>query len=170
MEEVAGFATSVHVGCFTNDFIFMNYRDAQQIPKNSGTGTPAAILSNRLSWFYDLRETSMTVDTACSSGLVAPDLACNGPRSGKARYGGHFPQARKSMSDTNMDKAMVAGANLIQSAELNISLSKMNFISTDGRCHSFDHRGSGCSWGEGFGVLVLKPLSRAVRDGTRPEP
>ena len=62
----------------------MNWRDSQQIPKYSATGTAASILSNRLSWFYDLRGASMTVDTACSSGMVALDLACNGLWSGKS--------------------------------------------------------------------------------------
>ena len=82
MERIAGTNTSVHVGCFTADYITTNWRDSQQIPKYSATGTAASILANRLSWFYDLRGPSMTVDTACSSGMVAMDLACNGIWSG----------------------------------------------------------------------------------------
>lgn len=84
MEKIAGSNTSVHVGCFTADFIIKNWRDSQQIPKYSATGTAASILANRISWFYDLQGPSMTVDTACSSGMVALDLACNGIWSGKS--------------------------------------------------------------------------------------
>ena len=40
----------------------------------------------------------------------------------------------------------------------------MNMLSADGKCYSFDHRGTGYGRGEGFGVLVLKRLADAVRD------
>lgn len=41
----------------------------------------------------------------------------------------------------------------------------MSFLSPDSRCFSFDHRANGYSRGEGFGVLVLKRLSQAIKDG-----
>ena len=83
MKKIAGSKTSVHVGCFTADFITINWRDPQRIPKYSATGTAASILANRISWFYDLQGPSMTVDTACSSGMVALSLACAGIWSGE---------------------------------------------------------------------------------------
>jgi acyl transferase domain-containing protein len=76
MENIKGSRTSVHVGSFTTDFQSMNWRDIEQIPRYSATGTAASILSNRISWFYDLKGSSVTVDTACSSGMVALDLSC----------------------------------------------------------------------------------------------
>ncbi|TVY91260.1 Highly reducing polyketide synthase [Lachnellula willkommii] len=147
MEAVRGSDASVHVGSFTSDFKTMVWRDAQQIPKYSATGTAGSILSNRISWFFDLGGPSMTVDTACSSGLVALDLSCNGLWSGQSRMG------------------VVAGSNLILSPELNIALSSMSFLSKDGQCFSFDQRGNGYGRGEGFGVLILKRLSDAIQDG-----
>ena len=84
MEKIAGSNTSVHVGCFTSDFITRNWRDSEQIPKYSAIGTAGSILANRISWFYDLQGPSMTVDTACSSSMVALDLACSGLWSGKS--------------------------------------------------------------------------------------
>jgi acyl transferase domain-containing protein len=41
----------------------------------------------------------------------------------------------------------------------------MSFLSPDGRCYSFDHRGNGYARGEGVAALLLKPLSRAMKDG-----
>ena len=66
----------MHVGSFTNDFITFAQRDLQRMPKYNATGCSQTLLSNRLSWFFNLRGTSLTLDTACSSGLVALDLAC----------------------------------------------------------------------------------------------
>ena len=44
-------------------------------------------------------------------------------------------------------------------------MTDLSFLSPDGISHSFDHRANGYSRGEGFGVLVLKPLSKALQDG-----
>lgn len=60
---------------------------------------------------------------------------------------------------------MAAGCNLIFSVEAITTLSNMNFLSTDSRCYSFDHRGNGYARGEGFGVVVIKTLSSALENG-----
>ena len=44
-------------------------------------------------------------------------------------------------------------------------LSKMSFLSPDSRCYSFDHRANGYARGEGIGVIVIKQLVDALRDG-----
>jgi acyl transferase domain-containing protein len=44
------------------------------------------------------------------------------------------------------------------------TLTNLNMLSPDGQCYSFDHRANGYSRGEGFGVLVLKRVSDAIRD------
>ena len=48
------------------------------------TGTGTAMLSNRISWFFDLHGPSLTLDTACSSSLYALHLAVQGLRSGES--------------------------------------------------------------------------------------
>ena len=83
-DDIRGSKTSVHVGCFTNDFQLHNYRDIDQIPKYSATGTSSSMLANRISWQYDLKGPSLTVDTACSSGMTALDLACQALNSGES--------------------------------------------------------------------------------------
>lgn len=46
-----------------------------------------------------------------------------------------------------------------------MSISKAGFLSHDSRCYSFDHRANGYARGEGFGVVVLKRVADAIRDG-----
>lgn len=65
----------------------------------------------------------------------------------------------------NHIQALVAGCNLIYSPDMTIGLSSMSFLSPDSRCYSFDHRANGYARGEGFGVVVIKRLIDAVRDG-----
>ncbi|KAI9695597.1 MAG: Type I Iterative PKS [Bogoriella megaspora] len=148
MENVAGSNTSVYVGAQGNDYktFFENDEEVQATYK--AIGNSGAILSNRLSWFYDLRGPSMTIETACSSSLIALHLACQSLRT----------------SESNM--SLVCGSQLyLEPMTGAISLSSLGFISPDGCCHSFDERGNGYAKGEGFGVVVLKSLSNAIRDG-----
>ena len=169
MKDMAGSRTSVHVGCFGTDYQSTQCRDQQNIAKYSATGSSGCILSNRISWFFDLIGPSMTIDTACSSSMVAFDLACKGLWDGSVdSVSTQFEQVFVTTCLSNESlpnlKAIVGGANLIQSPDLSIMLSNMSFLSPDGRCYSFDHRGNGYARGEGVAALILKPLSHAVRD------
>ena len=65
----------------------------------------------------------------------------------------------------NFFQALVAGSNIILSIEIQLSLTSMGFLSPDSRCYSFDERANGYSRGEGFGVVVIKRVSDAIRDG-----
>ena len=76
MDTVIGTETSVYVGAFTSDYSNMLNTDPEMLLKYAPTGNSSSILSNRVSWFYDLKGCSLTVDTACSSSLVAFHLAC----------------------------------------------------------------------------------------------
>jgi acyl transferase domain-containing protein len=84
MQGIRGSDTSVHIGCFTNDYNLIQTKDPELIPKYHATGSSAAVLANRISWYFDLRGPSVTVDTACSSSLVALDQACQMLRSNQA--------------------------------------------------------------------------------------
>jgi acyl transferase domain-containing protein len=91
METAAGSNTSVYVGALGVDYnrFFENDEEIQATYKAIGNST--AILSNRLSWFYDLRGPSMTIETACSSSLVALHLACQSLRLKESKTVGNFP-------------------------------------------------------------------------------
>ncbi|KAF3057128.1 Lovastatin diketide synthase LovF [Daldinia childiae] len=139
--------TSVHTGCFTTDYALNYAKDPDNLPKYAATGMAGSMLSNRISTFFGLTGPSITVDTACSSSLVALDLACQSIIDGRSKMG------------------IVAGCNLLLTTDLFISLSNLGFLSPDGVCHSFDSRANGYGRGEGFGVLIIKPVDAAVRDG-----
>jgi acyl transferase domain-containing protein len=59
--------------------------DQEDLPLYYGIGTGTAILSNRISWFFDLRGPSISIDTACSSALVALHLGCQSLRTGESK-------------------------------------------------------------------------------------
>jgi acyl transferase domain-containing protein/acyl carrier protein len=89
----------------------------------------------------------MAVDSACSSSLVAVHLACRSLCSGEATL------------------ALAGGVNLILSPTITVNFSKAGFMAPDGRCKAFDASANGYVRSEGAGVVVLKPLSRALADG-----
>lgn len=83
MESLAGSSTSVFVGGgFTHDYLNILNSDSELFLKHKVTGNTGSTISNRISWFYDLKGTSFTVDTACSSSMIALHQACQSLRSG----------------------------------------------------------------------------------------
>lgn len=110
-------------------------------------GTGAAMASNRLSHFFDLRGPSMSVDTGCSTTLTALHQACQSLRSGESTM------------------SIVGGANLMFNPDMFLAMSSMTLISKDGRSWAFDSRANGYGRGEGSATVILKPLDAALRDG-----
>lgn len=80
MKNMPGSKTSVFVGCFTGDYGDLANADIYDAAPYQATGKGKAMLSNRVSWFFDLRGASFTVDTACSSSLYALHAACQSLR------------------------------------------------------------------------------------------
>ncbi|MCQ3938431.1 MAG: non-ribosomal peptide synthetase [Chloroflexi bacterium] len=144
---LAGTRTGVFMGISSYDYSRLQFDDPERIDAYAGTGNAHSIAANRLSYFFDLRGPSMAVDTACSSSLVAAHLACQSLRSGES------------------DLALAGGVNLILTPELTITFSQARMLSPDGRCKTFDAGADGYVRGEGCGVIVLKRLSDALRDG-----
>jgi acyl transferase domain-containing protein/acyl-CoA synthetase (AMP-forming)/AMP-acid ligase II/alpha-beta hydrolase superfamily lysophospholipase len=145
-DKLAGTATGVFIGISSSDYaqIVHNYPD---ISAYSGTGNAHSIAANRLSYLFDFRGPSLSIDTACSSSLVALHLAV------------------KSLQQGECQCALVGGVNLMLSQELTRTFAQAGMMSQDGRCKTFDASADGYVRGEGCGVIVLKPLSHALRDG-----
>lgn len=145
-DALAGSRTGVFVGISTNDYGFLRLGQPQLVDAYTGTGNALSIAANRLSYTFDFHGPSLSVDTACSSSLVAVDLAC------------------RSLRDGECTMALAAGVNVILSPALAINFSKARVMAPDGRCKTFDAEADGYVRGEGAGVVVLKPLSRALED------
>lgn len=146
MEDLSGSNTGCYVGCFSRDYNEMLTHDPETSPVYVSTGNGAAILSNRISYFFDLKGPSLTVDTACSSSLVALHLACQSLRSGESKA------------------AIVGGTNLIFNPDVMIAMSNVHFLGADAKCHTYDASANGYSRGEGIAAIYIKPLEDAIRD------
>jgi acyl transferase domain-containing protein len=137
------------MGISTSDYARMQADDPSLGDAYAGTGCALSVAANRISYFLDLQGPSIAVDTACSSSLVAIHLACRSLWSGESSL------------------ALAGGVNLILSPHVTVNFSKAGFMSPDGRCKAFDESANGYVRSEGAGVVVLKPLERAVADGDR---
>ena len=146
-ERLAGSQTGVFIGISNNDYGRIQLSDPRRIDAYAGTGNALSIAANRISYLFDFRGPSMAIDTACSSSLVAVHLACRSLLSGDSTV------------------ALAGGVNLILAPTITINFTKAGVMAPDGRCKAFDARANGYVRGEGAGVVVLKPLSRAIADG-----
>ncbi|HSP26148.1 MAG TPA: polyketide synthase, partial [Saliniramus sp.] len=151
VERLPARKTGVYVGISTNDYasLLAERRGREWIDAHATLGNSVAVAAGRLSYTFGLQGPAMSIDTACSSSLVAVHLAIRALRWGE------------------IDVALAAGVNLTLTPELTISFSKARMMAADGRCKTFDAAADGYVRGEGCGVLVLKRLDDALRDGDR---
>ncbi|KAB8264716.1 hypothetical protein BDV32DRAFT_145394 [Aspergillus pseudonomiae] len=147
--HIANTDAACFVGAFSEDYKSIVSRDIHTTPQYAKTGTALSILSNRISWFYNLRGPSVTCDTACSSSMAALHIACE--------------TIRSNSSPTRC--ALVGGANLILEPDDYCGLNALGFLSPNSRCFSFDSRADGYARGEGVAMIVLKHIDDALRDG-----
>ncbi len=145
--ELAGSKTGVFVGISSSDYSQLQLHYGVPVDAYAGTGNAHSIAANRLSYFFDLRCASLSVDTACSSSLVAVHLAC------------------RSLQQGECDRALVGGVNLMLSPELTETFTQAGMMAADGKCKTFDAAADGYVRGEGCGVIVLRRLDEAIRDG-----
>lgn len=149
--RVAGHAVGVYVGGFTADNMAARHSKyaRQAISMHTPTSSTYTMLSNRISYVFDLRGPSMTIDTACSSSLVA------------------LHEAVSALQRGEVEMAIVGGVNAMIRPETFISMCKGHFLAADGRCKTFDKDADGYARGEGAGVIVLRRLDQAQAQGDR---
>jgi acyl transferase domain-containing protein/acyl-CoA synthetase (AMP-forming)/AMP-acid ligase II/pimeloyl-ACP methyl ester carboxylesterase len=147
--ELAGSNTGVFIGISSSDYSQLRFHCGAEVDAYLGTGNAHSIAANRLSYLFDLKGPSLAVDTACSSSLVALHLASQSLKTGEC------------------DRAIVGGVNLMLSPELTQTFEMAGMMAEDGRCKTFDASADGYVRGEGCGVVILKRLEDARRDGDR---
>ncbi len=117
------------------------------------TGTASSIIANRVSYFYDFRGPSVAVDTACSSSLVAVHSGVAGAARGEA------------------DVVIAGGVNALVTPAVTLGFDEVGgVLAPDGRIKSFSADADGYARSEGGGMLVLKRLADARRDGDESSP
>ncbi|HEX2132684.1 MAG TPA: type I polyketide synthase [Actinophytocola sp.] len=147
--DLAGTNAGVFVGVNTDDHGRKLLEDLPRIEAWTGIGSSMCAVANRVSYVLDLHGPSMVVDTACSSSLVALHLACQSLRQGETPV------------------AIAGGIMLMVAPGLTMVMDTAGALAPDGRSKSFDASADGYGRGEGCGVVVLKRLSDARRDGDR---
>ncbi|QXV63897.1 SDR family NAD(P)-dependent oxidoreductase [Mucilaginibacter sp. 21P] len=148
--DLKGSDTGVFYSAIWNDYLILNSREGvENIEQHTATGMHHSVIPNRVSYFLGLEGPSLAVDTACSSSLVSVHLAMQSLRSNECSI------------------AFAGGVNLIIAPDTTIGMTKFGAMAPDGQSKAFDARANGYVRGEGAGVLVLKPLSKALADGDR---
>ncbi|MEU9890509.1 type I polyketide synthase [Sphaerisporangium sp. NPDC051011] len=143
-----GVAAGVFVGAIASDYAALVHRGGEDaIGRHTLTGLNHGILANRVSYALGLRGPSLTVDTAQSSALVAVHLACESVRRGESEI------------------AIAGGVQLNLVHESTVTAERFGGLSPDARSYAFDARANGYVRGEGAGLVLLKPLARALGDG-----
>lgn len=104
------------------------------------------MVAARASHEFNLKGPSLTVDTACSSSLVTIHMACD------------------AIKKKECEMAIAGGINLLLTATPYIYFSSAGALSKTGQSKVFDAEADGFVPGEGGGLVLLKPLNKAIED------
>ncbi|GCB21870.1 polyketide synthase-nonribosomal peptide synthetase [Aspergillus awamori] len=147
LEEINGSRTSVLCGSFTNDYNAMLTKDLEHYPSYTVTGTGNAILSNRVSYVFNLQGMSLTIDTACSSSLVAFHLGAQSVQSG------------------DCDTSIIVGSALHFDPNIFITMTDLGMLSEEGRSRAFAAGVKGYARGDGVCAVILRGQRQAELHG-----
>ena len=150
--RLSGTSAGVFIGSWLQDFETRLIGDPladdlRKLDLYTTTGSGRYPLAGRLSYFLGLNGPSLVVDTACSSSLVAIHLACS------------------SLLQNESEIALAGGINIILTPYITVAYSQSKMMAPDGRCKFGDASADGYVRSEGCGVVVLKPLAKAMVDG-----
>ncbi|WP_194816751.1 polyketide synthase Pks13 [Nocardia sp. XZ_19_385] len=153
--DLRGEAVGMFVGSSTSDFQLIAALGLGDIDPNvpisaeayALLGASTGIIANRVSYFFDFRGPSITIDTACSSTIVA------------------VHQAVRALRDGDADLALAGGVNMILAPVATLGFEKNGAVAKDGHIKAFSSDADGMVRSEGAGLVVLKRLADAERDG-----
>ncbi|WP_282706446.1 polyketide synthase Pks13 [Rhodococcus pyridinivorans] len=145
--DLKGGSVGVFIGSSASDYMLLAVGDPSAAHPYALTGTSTAVIANRVSYFYDFHGPSVTLDTACSSSLVAVHQAVRALRNGEA------------------DVALAGGVNMLLAPAGTLGFDELGVMAPDGRIKAFSADADGMIRAEGGGLVVLKRLEDAERDG-----
>ncbi|MCC8145100.1 MAG: SDR family NAD(P)-dependent oxidoreductase [Bacteroidales bacterium] len=120
-----------------------------RLNSDSFAGILSNVISGRIANRLNLGGRNYTVDAACASSLAALDIAC------------------QELHSNHSDMVIVGGADLHNGANDFLLFASTYALSKKGYCATFDADSDGIALGEGIGVLILKRLEDAERDGNK---
>lgn len=144
---------AVYAGCGMGSYFYFNICSNPDLVASTGmfllrhTGNDKDFLSTRVSHIFDLKGPSVNIQTACSTSLVAV----------------HF--ASQALLNGECDMALAGGVTIELPHARGYIFQEGEILSPDGHCHAFDHRAQGTVFGSGAGVVVLRRLADAIKDG-----
>ncbi len=147
LDRLVGSQAGVFIGMWLNDYEARLFANPSAVDFYMTTGSGRYSASGRLSYVLGWEGPSLTIDTACSSSLVAVHLAC------------------QSLWSNECPIALAGGANVILQPHISIAYSQSKMMAPDGRCKFADAGANGYVRSEGAGIVVLKPLAAALKDG-----
>ncbi|WP_373283646.1 polyketide synthase Pks13 [Nocardia tenerifensis] len=156
--DLKGAAVGMFVGSSTSDFMLisalgLSSEQDPNVPASAQAygimGSSTGIIANRISYFFDFRGPSVTVDTACSSTIVA------------------VHQAVRALRDGDADIALAGGVNMLLAPMTTLGFDMGGGVAKNGRIKAFSADADGMVRSEGAGLVVLKRLVDAERDGDR---
>jgi thioester reductase-like protein len=147
-------AIGVYAGTSQSTWLFSRLLDNPEVARTAGPleirlGNDKDFLSTQVSYRLDLRGPSVNVSTACSTSLVAVHLACQG------------------LLNRECDLALAGGVSISFPQRAGYVFQAGGILSADGLCRAFDAEAGGSVGGDGAGLVVLKRLADALRDGDR---
>lgn len=147
LDAIAGTRTGVFAASFTTDWQQMSFKEQSFRHTMAATGVDPGILSDRISYVFNLNGPSLLCNTACSSSIYALHNACI------------------ALRNDECDGAVVGGTNLVFTVDQHMNTAKIGVLSPRSTCFTFDESADGYGRAEGVGAVYLKRLSDAVRDG-----
>ncbi|MFD6553202.1 type I polyketide synthase, partial [Streptomyces sp. NPDC058398] len=146
-ETLNGSRTGVYVGLYDSGYLASAPLD--RLDGHVGTGSASSVASGRIAYTLGFTGPAVTVDTACSSSLVSLHLAA------------------RALAGGECDLALAGGATLLVTPRGHVEFSRLRGLSPSGRCSPFSTDADGVVWAEGCGLVLLKRLADARRDGDR---
>ncbi|ATQ70570.1 MULTISPECIES: MupA/Atu3671 family FMN-dependent luciferase-like monooxygenase [Methylosinus] len=142
-----GSRTGVFAAAYSTGYEGLLRAKGEALDGLAAVGAALSMVPNRASFLFDFTGPSEAVNAACASGLLAVHRAAAALRAGEC------------------DMALAGGVSLLLAPEETAALARLGVLSSEGVCRAFEEGANGQARGEGVGVVVLKRLADAERDG-----